>query len=234
MDVSKFPNNQFIQNQPDRLTKRLDELRVLIQRKDPTLLARNTGAEYKRGVGEKGCFVLPLWNREVRVSFPDFTAHDSCSNRVLSSFETTLLAYYFSLSDGTREAGKWIAFSELPDGKFYTQAFQGYTGNVLAKTYKEDQSPLQYACEEIGGQLLAIGDIGYSFRVLPHILIALVCWTGDDEFPSSYKILFDASISHHLTTDVCAILGSTLTKKILNVKSIDPEIKDSSIGSSER
>ncbi|MFN2105113.1 MAG: DUF3786 domain-containing protein [Candidatus Promineifilaceae bacterium] len=44
--------------------------------------------------------------------------------------------------------------------------------------------------------------------------MAAVCWLGDEDFPTSYRILFDRSIEHHLPTDACAILGSMLTTRL--------------------
>jgi hypothetical protein len=40
-------------------------------------------------------------------------------------------------------------------------------------------------------------------------------WLGDEDFPSSCKILFDASASHYLPIDGSAILGSMLVRKLL-------------------
>jgi hypothetical protein len=42
----------------------------------------------------------------------------------------------------------------------------------------------------------------------------VVTWEGDEDFPSTYQILFDAAVSHHLPTDACAILGSILTHRL--------------------
>jgi hypothetical protein len=43
-----------------------------------------------------------------------------------------------------------------------------------------------------------------------------VYWKGDDEFPPSYKILFEDIADEHLPTDACAILGSMLTGKLIS------------------
>jgi hypothetical protein len=45
--------------------------------------------------------------------------------------------------------------------------------------------------------------------------VAIVCWLGDEDFPTSFRFLFDDSIRHHLPTDACAILGNMLTRKLL-------------------
>jgi hypothetical protein len=39
-------------------------------------------------------------------------------------------------------------------------------------------------------------------------------WLGDEDFPSSCKILFDSSATHYMPIDGCAIAGSMLAKKL--------------------
>jgi len=43
-------------------------------------------------------------------------------------------------------------------------------------------------------------------------------WLGDEDFPASYRILFDASAGRHLDADACAILGGQLARKIIRAK----------------
>jgi hypothetical protein len=33
--------------------------------------------------------------------------------------------------------------------------------------------------------------------------------------PTSYRILFDANVSHYLSTDACAVIGGELTRRLL-------------------
>ena len=44
-----------------------------------------------------------------------------------------MILYYLSYADGTPLADRWIGYRELPDGTFYSQAFQGYSGDRLAR-----------------------------------------------------------------------------------------------------
>lgn len=71
------------------------------------------------------------------------------------------------------------------------------------------------AARALGGAPLALGDAAYAFAVLPQVSVAVVVWQGDDEFPASYRVLFDAAASHQLPTDACAIVGSTLTRRLV-------------------
>jgi hypothetical protein len=67
-----------------------------------------------------------------------------------------------------------------------------------------------------GGQL---GDRAFAFRALPHVSLLVVCWLGDEDFPPSYRLLFDGAAKHHLSTDACAILGSGLTRRLIRAYS---------------
>jgi len=60
------------------------------------------------------------------------------------------------------------------------------------------------------------GSASFIYNALPRIPMMVTYWLGDEDFPSSCKILFDASAPHYLPTDACAILGSMLTRKLLH------------------
>ena len=202
----------------DYLALRVVELRDALRERDPAVLAANTGAAFTATKGEQGAFRLPLWNEEVILQWPDFVAREVRSGAALPTFKLAMLAYYFHDADGTPPAGSWIAFTELPDGKFYAAAFQGYTGNELVKAFGNDLGAFRTAAESAGGQKVMFGDAAYAFQALPFVSLLAVGWQGDEDFPPSYRILFDANSGHHLTTDACAILGSTLTRRLIKAK----------------
>ena len=197
------------EEQESGLARRVDDLRADLRERDMASLARNTGAAYV-----DGRFQLEVWNRKVTISEEDFVAIDEESGQACDALTQAMLAYYFHTSDGTAVGGGWIAFRELPDGQFYASAFQGYTGSKLARLFGSDIDSFIEAANGIEGQLQQIGDAAFRFQALPRVPVAVVCWLGDEDFPSSYRVLFDQSIDHHLPTDACAILGSMLTSKL--------------------
>ena len=83
----------------------------------------------------------------------------------------------------------------------------------MANQFGNDLEAFKLAALRIGGDLLPLGDACFQFQALPRVPVAIIAWMGDEEFPPSYRILFDRSIAHHLPTDACAILGSMLTTK---------------------
>jgi hypothetical protein len=204
---------------PDQLALRVEELHSTLREVAPDLLAARTGALYTEGESGTGEFHLSYWGREIALRYPQFSSFDRQSQDALGIMDRAMLAYYFHTSDGTPLDGRWISFSELPDGAFYTQAFQGYSGNELAKVFINDAEGFARAATNIGGVEAAIeespGDMAFVFRVFPHVKLLVACWLGDEDFPPSYRVLFDAAAGRHLTTDAYAILGSMLTRRLV-------------------
>ena len=195
------------------LERRVDSLRAEICTRDPRLLAEHTGAEYANGR-----FLLDVWNKAVSIDAQDFTAINLENGTPCDLHTQAMLAYYFHTSDGASPSGEWVSFRELPDGQFYAAAFQGYTGNRLAALFGDDIESFARAANQTNGRRQPFGDAAFYFQALPKVPVAIVCWLGDEDFPTSYRLLFDDSIKHHLPTDACAILGSMLTRKLAHAK----------------
>lgn len=201
------------------LNRRYEEIREELLGVDPYLLAFRTGAMYKESAPNLGEFTLDYWGKGIVINYPNFVARDMESGNELGVFHQTLLAYYFLSSDGASLTGEWIAFSVLPDGMFYKTAFQGYSGDELTRSFGDDMEAFRKAALAIGGTSQSLGDQGYSFQVFPLFRVAAVCWLGDEDFPASHRILFDASASHHLSADACAVVGSELVHRLIKAQS---------------
>ena len=202
----------------DRFARRVNELKDALSQKKPSYLAAATSAEFRPRDSDEGEFSLLLWGNEVSLSYPGFSAQDRRTGNLLSQMDLVLLLYYFNTSDGTAKTWRWISFSELPDGKFYNQAFQGYTGQRLALSFRDDMATFEHAATSLGGTPFPLGSASFTFKVLPLISLLVVFWQGDEDFPSSFQILFDASSGHYLPTDAYAIIGSMLTSRLIKAK----------------
>ncbi len=198
-----------------RFENRLENLREEFNLKEPTSMASATSSIWHPTVGTSGQFLLSLWYESVVVDFPSGEVHKASTGRLASPMEQTLLLYYFTSADGEPMANEWISFSDLPDGRFYNQAFQGYSGAEIARAFGLQIQAFREAAGNLGGVPENLGDASFRFYALPNIPILVVYWLGDEEFASSAQVLFDRSASHYLPTDACAILGSAITRKLL-------------------
>lgn len=202
------------------LVNRVEELRLRLDSYDPERLAEFTGTEFKfREDGQQGEFHTTLWNRRIKLTYPEFHAFEVPSGKECGPALQALLLYYYLTADGTPPGGTWISFTELPDGRFYTQAFQGYTGEELSREFGDDQTAFEQAAVALAGHKQDLGDSAFSFPLLPRISLLAVCWVGDEDFPTKYQILFSSNVRHYLPTDACAIAGSMLTRRLIAVHS---------------
>ena len=193
------------------MTRRVEALRSALRERNLGHLAALSGARLERGALE-----LPYWGRRVRIGWPDLAGTSLEDGSSCGTFDLAMLLYYLATADGSPLADRWIGFRELPDGAFYNQAFQGYSGNPLAKRFGEQPQDLAAAAGHLSGERLsALAPEAYSFQPLPRIRLAVALWPGDEDFPARASVLFDAASSHYMTTDGLALLGSGLARRLL-------------------
>lgn len=195
----------------DKLAPVVEEARTTLSQVKPGKLVLRSGCEQDAD----GNFRLSFFWREYVASGDDFAVRRADTGDEMPSFIQSIILTYLATADGTTPSSRWIGFRELPDGMFYAQAFQGYSGGRLVRELEGGVEAFRHAAEQLDGEPLEVGDAGYAFTVLPRVRLALVYWEGDEEFPSQARVLFEDSASHYLPTDGLAILGSQLVGKIL-------------------
>lgn len=206
---------------PERFTRRIAELRGALQGANPLALAQRTGSAYRPLDGGQGRFDFALWREPVWMAYPRWVLFQGKSGQPMADIFQALALYYFTTADGALPSGEWISFTDLPDGRFYTQAFQSYTGQPLAQAFGGDLAAFRLAASKVGGQEYPLGDAAFVFQALPRVSLLAVYWLGDEDFPASAQVLFDANASRWLPTDAYAILGSTLARRLIAARPTD-------------
>lgn len=214
-DQSLFRNN--LENPAKSghaLESHFEDLRETLRSKMPAQIAENTGVFYSEmGVG-RGEFHFSILNSEIRITYPQLEALNA-QGLPLPPLIQALVMYYFVTANGKPLTGAWVSFADLPDGRMYAHAFQGYSGDEIVKAYGLDIQAVEHACKREGGKKMQLTDLSYAFNGLPRIPLLVAYWQGDDEFPSSCHILFDSSAWNYLPIDACAIIGHMLAGKLI-------------------
>ena len=193
------------------ITQHVTNLRSDLRQSRPEIIAARSGITF-----HQSSFELFYWDRRVRVTWPSLVASYPPSEEPVSTFDTAMLIYYLHSADGAPMADRWVGFRELPNGGFYNQAFQGYSGNRVATAFGEEPDRFAEAARGLKGWPMPdLAEFAFSFQPLPRIRLAAVLWPGDEDFPAQASILFDAAASHYMTTDGLALLGSGLTGRLL-------------------
>ena len=202
-----------LQPQIDKLASVVKETQEKLRHAVPAdraKIADRSGAAIDRD----GNLRVEFLKREYMIDNTEWMVQRADDGAIPPSIIQSLILTYLHLSDGTPPLDRWVGFRELPNGLFYAQAFQGYTGAALVRDLNGDVAAFRQASENLEGEALAFGDTGYAFQVLPHMKLAVVMWSGDDEFPAQAQVLFQESASHYLVTEGLAIVGSLLIGQI--------------------
>ncbi len=147
---------------------------------DPAEAVSRVGECYENGV-----FTVRLMGRDYKIAHPSAGITPACPLPV----QTFLLRW---LLEGKQEpfGGKFLTFREMPWGELYIKP---YTGRVLTRTaftFGTRIAPFQAACEKMGARKLLRGDAAYEFELLPGLLIQILVWEGDEEFPPNAQVLY--------------------------------------------
>jgi hypothetical protein len=196
------------------LAQQAARLRAEVAKNDPSRLACLTGAACQH-TGASIVLRLPLWSRPVHLPFPELVAVDDETDQPLALDLQVILLYFLHTCDDEPPAGRWVSFSELPGGKFYAPAYQGYSGTLLGSCFGNDIARFQQSASRLAGLPIDFAGSSFAFQALPGLDLLASCWPGDEEFTASYQILFDANACHRLPVDVCAILGGKLARRLI-------------------
>ncbi len=198
------------------LEPQIAQAREDLGRRNPRTVAKLSGAEFVESGPGSGELRLKFFGRVYKISWPELAVSDPqgcpCTNPIQAA-----LLQYLVLADGAPLANHWVSLRELPNGAFYERAFQGYSGNLVARAFKGDIKSFRDAALKLGGEPLALGDAAFRFWALPRIPLAVVYWSGGDEFPASAQVLFDASAGHYHHLEVMAHLGSMICNWLIAV-----------------
>ena len=195
----------------DKLAPVVKEAQAKLRTTDRAEVAARSGAT----IDSQGNLRVEFLRREYVIDQAEWAVKRADDGAAPPSLMQSLILTYLYTSDGTPPIDRWLGFRELPNGLFYAQAFQGYTGAELVRDLIGNVAAFRQVSEKLQGAVLAIGDAGYVFQVLPRLKLAVVMWAGDDEFPSQAQVLFQESAPHYLVTEGLAIVGSLLIGQIV-------------------
>ena len=163
---------------------------------EPQEVARKAGARWRGDGPGRGEMTLPVLNGDVTVRFPEVAV---VASPQVSSFSLKLLSViYLSSTDGTPPSGDWLAYRDLPGGRFYEPVVRRIVEEPLAHAFGEDPEGFKRACASWGGTEEPFGDESCSFALFPNVRLGFILWRGDDEFPARVQALFDSCSTHHL------------------------------------
>ena len=98
----------------------------------------------------------------------------------------------------------------------YAGVFARRVTEPLIEKFGRSAGLFQEAGLRSGGTPVGIGDASFTLSALPRIPLQFVLWEGDEEFPPSVQVLFDASVDHYLPLEDVVVLGQMATGRLIH------------------
>jgi len=150
------------------------------------------------------------------LSLEDGMVHDDLRNCPFPEVAPGIYCILSSYAEAepVPEAAKLVSFRQLPGGRAYHKAFLGRVVLSIQGVFGPKPGMLVEAAKLLGGYKVDYGDCSVRVHSLPLVPITVVLWAESPEFQASANILFDASISHYLTTEQVAMLSQLTSERL--------------------
>jgi Domain of unknown function (DUF3786) len=180
--------------------------------KNPEDICRLSLCEYD--IKKKG-YILFAWGENYGV-YP----HDNKIIRLRDRKSDTntlfglFIVYYLLRSKENRICSEWISEKDIPGGATFFRGPHKIPTELIERRYEKDIQGFKDICQQLSGIRVDMADAAYFFQITPRIPVVVQFWNGDDEFPPEAKILFDKTITKHLTPDIIFCLAAEICRRI--------------------
>jgi hypothetical protein len=127
-----------------------------------------------------------------------------------------LLLHYVRNRGRGEFTGKWVSFSELKGGLMKASTFQRECEEPLRRLMDEHADRATFMLERTGSSRVSgyPADHAWSLDLLPRIRTLILYHHGDEEFPSSLKMLFDAVTGEFIDVETLIFLCEGLVHTV--------------------
>mgnify|MGYP001155994537 CR=1 FL=1 len=192
-------------------------------KKNPKRLSDQSKGEFWEEDGVVSIQIRFL-NRPILISWPQIKILDKEKGQELPLQQQILILHYLNGLKQLKPQGEWISFQEIPDGRFYMDAFVRRAKDPLVRAFGTDPSDLVILSKAMFGAVEADkGDVSVIVEALPYVPIMLIIWKGDEEFPPDGSILFDSTIKEILSAEDIAWLAGMVVYPLAAAKKAKKE-----------
>ncbi len=176
--------------------------------------AKKAGADYQKETdGAK--IIIDFFSEPYHIHFPQIEFY-SPSKKTVSLVTRILILHYLIRADGSFLTRKWVGYKDISGGLLYAGVFARRVTEPLVRKFGESAKWFKEMGIRLGGESVAVGDASFILHAFPFIPLQYVLWEGDEEFPPSAQLLFDASVDHYLSLEDIVVLGQLATGRLIH------------------
>jgi hypothetical protein len=193
--------------------------KIELAKRDIDSVALFSGAH--AGRDQPDSLSIRFLNKDIVISWSDMEFSYHGADKEVPIQDQVLLLHYLkgAIDSGSREnTGEWVSFQDLPDGRFYMDAFLKRAKDPLLKTFGADPKRMvELALGLYDASPAGYGDFSVVINALPLVPVVLLLWQGDEEFPPEGNILFDRGVSNILSAEDTAWLAGAVVYPLVGM-----------------
>ena len=186
----------------------------LAEIKDIEQQCRKSGAQY---IDSQKALIVRYLNQSYLITLPDVEISLMSKEEKVPIRDKILILHYLTLAKGTPLSNKAITYKELPEGVNYFPTFYKRAIKPLVNHFGNEPHRLLDVARILGGHEADYGDAAVTINAFSQVPITLVLWKGDDELAPEGNIIFDSTISDHLSTEDINVLCETIAWKLVKL-----------------
>ena len=202
----------------DDYKKAFEIAKVDLEKANPKRIADQSGASLSYDQEGSVTLSLEFLNKQLDIEWPSMRFSAAKDKKEIPIQQQVLILHYLQGCQGSKVEGQWVAYQEIPDGRFYLDAFVQRAKQPLLKAFGSTPDLLPDLAKQLyDAQPFDHGDVSVVVRALPKIPVALLIWRADDEFPPEASILFDRSIQEILSAEDIAWLAGMIVYPLVGM-----------------
>ena len=160
-------------------------------------------------------YLLSAWDDDYRI-FPNQLKISCMGNDIqqIHDYFFLFIIHYLLKSKEIELSNAWISEKDIPGGPTFFRGPHEIPTRLISLRFNNNINEFKARCEQLHGMPFNMADAAYRFQIAPRIPVAVLYWTGDEDFPAESKILYDRTIAEHLAADIIFALAVVICERI--------------------
>lgn len=160
-------------------------------------------------------YLLSAWDDDYRI-FPNQLKISCMGNDIqqIHDYFYLFIIHYLLKSKEIELSNTWISEKDIPGGPTFFRGPHEIPTRLISLRFNNNINEFKARCEQLHGMPFNMADAAYRFQIAPRIPVAVLYWTGDEDFPAESKILYDRTIAEHLAADIIFALAVVICERI--------------------
>ncbi len=183
-----------------------------LSRQDPKDVCRRALCDYD---DKDGQYSVSVWGDEYKI-FPDQLKINGMGDtkQPLHDYFRLFMIHYLLTAKELEISNEWISEKDIPGGTTFFRGPHEIPTHLISLRFENNMNAFKKRCEQLHGIAVNMADAAYCFKITPRIPVAVLYWTGDDDFPAESKILYDRTIAEHLAPDIIYALAVGICERL--------------------